>query len=249
MKDALDEENVNKSGSRTSWEKEVISAATERAREDLRALGGRPSDEEPPFNYRLEHLKAVVCIAEGLASKLGADLEVVRAAAWLHDLAKEAVAEMVEDDHGVKGAEEARKILRRTDFPKEKIDAVCRAIAEHVGLYREDPLEPLEAAILWDADKLAKLGAISLVHFLCLSPSLGQVTTDSLLAEGRRWLGLQAKMVESMNTPLGKEMGRKRYEVVRGFYEQLESELKGVTGETEDGGSGFSLGTEQRYPG
>jgi hypothetical protein len=34
-------------------------------------------------------------------------------------------------------------------------------------------------------------------------------------------------MVESMNTPLGKEMGRERYEVVRGFYEQLERELKG----------------------
>lgn len=30
-----------------------------------------------------------------------------------------------------------------------------------------------------------------------------------------------------MNTPLGKEMGRERYEVVRAFYEQLERELKG----------------------
>lgn len=217
---------MSKSGKRTSWLERVISIATERAREESQKLWGRSSDEEPPFNYRLEHLKAVVRIAEGLALKLGADLEVVRAAAWLHDLAKEGLAEMVEDGHGVKGAEEARKILERTDFPKDKIDAVCQVIAEHVGLYRDHPLEPLEAAILWDADKLAKLGAISLVHFLCLSPLLGQATTDSLLAEGRRWLGLQAKMVESMNTPLGGEMGRERCEVVRGFYEQLERELK-----------------------
>jgi len=218
---------MSKRGKRTSWQERVISVATERAKEESLDLWSRPSDEEPPFNYRLEHLKAVVQIAEGLALKLGADLEIVRAAAWLHDLAKEGMAELVEDSHGVKGAEEAKKILERTDFPKEKITAVCQAIAEHVGLYRDDPLEPLEAAILWDADKLAKLGAISLVHFLCLSPSLSQVTTDSLLAEGRRWLGLQAKMVESMNTPLGEEMGRARYEAVKGFYEQLERELKG----------------------
>jgi uncharacterized protein len=218
---------MSKSGKRASWQERVISVATERAREESLELWGRSSDEEPPFNYRLEHLRAVLRIAEGLALSLGADLEIVRAAAWLHDLAKEGIAELVEDGHGVTGAKEARKILQRTDFPKEKIDAVCQAISEHVGLYRDHPLEPLEAAILWDADKLAKLGAISLVHFLCLSPSLGQVTTESLLAEGHRWLGLQAKMAESMNTPLGKGMGRERYEVVRGFYEQLERELKG----------------------
>lgn len=218
---------MSKRGKRTSWQEGIISIARERSREESLELWGRSSDEEPPFNYRLEHLKAVVQIAEGLALNLEADLEIVRAAAWLHDLAKEGMMEIVEDGHGAKGAEEARKILERSDFPEEKIDAVCQAIAEHVGLYRDHPLEPLEAAILWDADKLAKLGAISLVHFLCLSPSLSQATTDSLLAEGRRWLGLQAKMVESMNTPLGKEMGRERYEVVRGFYEQLEREIKG----------------------
>jgi len=218
---------MSKSGKRTSWQERVISIATERAREESLELWGWSSHEEPPFNYRLEHLEAVVCIAGMLALKLGADLEIVRAAAWLHDLAKEGIAELIEDGHGVKGAEEARKILERTDFPKEKIDAVCQAIAEHVGLYRDHPLEPLEAAILWDADKLAKLGAISLVHFLCLSPCLGPATIDALLAEGREYLGLQAKMVESMNTPLGKDMGRERYEVVRGFYEQLERELKG----------------------
>ncbi len=218
---------MSRSGKRTSWQERVISIATERAREESWELWSQSSDEEPPFNYRLEHLKAVARIAEELALKLGADLQIVRAAVWLHDLAKEGIAEMVEDGHGVKGAEEARQILKRTDFPKEKIAAVYQAIAEHVGLYRDHPLEPLETAILWDADKLAKLGAISLIHFLCLSPSLGQVTTESLLAEGRRWLGLQAKMVESMNTPLGKEVGRERYEVVRGFYEQLERELRG----------------------
>lgn len=218
---------MSESEKRTPWQERVISVARERAREESLELWDRSSDEELPFNYRLEHLKAVARIAEGLALKLGADLRIVRAAAWLHDLAKEGIAEGIEDGHGVRGAEEARKILERTDFPKEKIAAVCQAIAEHVGLYRDHPVEPLEAAILWDADKLAKLGAISLVHFLCLSPSLGQVTTESLVAEGRRWLGLQAKMVESMNTPQGKEMGRERYEVVRGFYEQLERELKG----------------------
>jgi len=166
---------MSKSEKRTSWQERVISVATERAREESLELWGRSSDEEPDFNYRLEHLKAVARIAERLALKLGADLEIVRAAAWLHDLAKEGIAELVEDGHGVKGAEEARKISERTDFPEEKIAAVCQAIAEHVGLYRDHPVEPLEAAILWDADKLAKLGVISLVHFFCLSPSWRKV--------------------------------------------------------------------------
>lgn len=206
-----------------SWEEVAIATAQARAREESLHLW--QMEETPPFDYRWEHIKAVVAMADNLAKELGADDEVVRAAAWLHDLAKEELAEG-RDSHGEASAQEAKKILEATDFPKDKIPRVMEAIAQHVGLFREEPLPNLEAAILWDADKLSKLGATSLVHFHMSNPARQPgMTTEHVLAREREWLDLAKRTVESMNTSPGKKMARQRYKFLEAFYRQLAREL------------------------
>ncbi|MBK8051374.1 MAG: hypothetical protein IPK16_32305 [Anaerolineales bacterium] len=145
---------------------------------------------------------------------------IVEAAAW-HDIRKG------DPNHGVAGAKEAKKILERTDFPAEKIPVVVDAIAQHVGLYRPPeatPLEPLEAAVLWDADKLSKLGAQA------LAASMGMDTMVGLNLDQRRRTileftqGVLARTVESMNTLPARELAETRYREMAIFLEAWERE-------------------------
>jgi len=81
-------------------------------------------------------------------------------------------------------------ILEGTDFPPGKIPAVRHAIEHHVGLRLTRRLEPVETACLWDADKLSKLGAASLVHYNCIAAGFRPADTAGILERGLLWLEL-----------------------------------------------------------
>jgi uncharacterized protein len=155
---------------------------------------------------------------------VGADLDVVECAAWLHDIRKHMKRREGKDFHAQDAAAAAAEILAGTDFPAEKLAAVRHAIAHHVGLALSRRLEPLETAALWDCDKLSKLGAASLVHFACISGAHQPITTGEVLRRGEAWLELAAGIVESMNTaPARAEAARRLAFLVR-HYQQLRRE-------------------------
>ncbi len=213
---------------RPSWRQTVVAAATRQATAEARHAWRVRPGVAPPFNYRLEHIRAVVAIVGDLAAKLAADDEVVTAAAWLHDVSK-GFAEEPGDGHGLRGAERARAILRRTDFPRGKIEAVAGAISAHVGLFRDGPIEPIEAAILFDADKLSKMGAVSLVHFLCSFPATSASqrepsATERAAANLARWTDLVPRIVQGLCTEPARQMGLQRLALQRAFVEQLRAE-------------------------
>ena len=162
-----------------------------------------------PFNYRWEHVQAVVGLALRLARTLEADGEIVEAAAWLHDVCK------LDEPHEITGAEEAARLLLDSDFPQEKIPAVVHAILVHRGMARDagaDPLEPVEAAILWDADKLSKLGVQSLIYNVSAPYANGysmQGRREQLSTLSQEVL---ERTVASMNTEPGRRLAERRYE-------------------------------------
>ena len=113
----------------TEWLEICKQVAQERAH--LEAVQGWhvASDQPLFFEYRWEHVQAVVGLAIHLAEQLDADCEVMEAAAWLHDICKMA------PQHALVGAAEASVVLADTDFPPHKIAAVVDAIgAERVIL-------------------------------------------------------------------------------------------------------------------
>ncbi|MFN8498373.1 MAG: HD domain-containing protein [Anaerolineae bacterium] len=174
---------------------------------------------EGPFNYRWEHVRAVVKLAGWLARALDADADVVEAAAWLHDVRKSA------PEHALAGAREARRILADTDLPREQIAQVADAIEKHEGLFRETPVEPLEAAILWDADKLSKLGATAFLHWLAVG-YLSHDSTEALMADNEAWLrSVQPRMAASMNTGPARAEARRRLRAMGAFHAALAREL------------------------
>jgi uncharacterized protein len=201
------------------WRQIVQGAALDAT---LREAKSRYGTEQLSFNYRWEHVRAVVRLALRLAELTDADPEIVEAAAWLHDIRKRGR----DDSHGVDGAAAARAILAETDFPPAKIDAVADAISKHVGLIRDEPVEPLEAAVLWDADKVAKLGATAVIHFIGHRISHEESDTMALIEQlsDQPW---QPAAVESFHTAPARAAGRARLELFQSFWDHARREHDG----------------------
>lgn len=174
------------------------------------------------FNYRWEHVSTVATIAVRLAKLTRADADIVEAAAWLHDVCKSNG-----DSHAVAGAKFARKLLPKTDFPKKKIKAVAQAIESHRGLYRKTPLTNLEAMVLWDADKLSKIGLTAVFHWTGGAlAGTKSVTMAEIIARGRQ-VNWQAKTVASMHTKPAQRAAKKRLKAYNRLWDALETELNG----------------------
>jgi uncharacterized protein len=202
------------------WREHLPRVAFEATRKEAEE---RWNSDDLPANYRWEHIQAVVKVGRQLARLTGADQDIVEAAAWLHDIRKKGR----NDNHGIKGAKTAEQILATTDFPEDKIASVSDAISKHVGLYKDEIIEPLEAAVLWDADKLSKLGATSILHYFIYWMSKGDESVAQLIeqASAFEW---QKKTVKSFNTKPAMLAGRKRLDSQRTFWNQLLQELEGV---------------------
>jgi uncharacterized protein len=174
-----------------------------------------------PFNHRWEHVQEVVTLALHLASKTGADVEVVEAAGWLHDVSKGSPS------HGLTGAKQAKKILEETDFPTAKIGIVADAIAQHVGLYRAPnapPLEPIESAVLWDADKLSKLGIQAIAYNLSMNYMRGLSLSQRRSNMLEFTHSVLNRTVASMNTPPAQQLARVRYQAMLTLLAEWERE-------------------------
>jgi uncharacterized protein len=174
------------------------------------------------FNYRWEHVTAVAQLAMRLAELTGADQDVVEAAAWLHDIRKE-----TREQHAIEGAVFARQFLPTTDFPPAKIEAVAEAIEAHMGLWRDEPLTNLEAMVLWDADKLSKIGLTAVFHWTGGSLAGSQMTNVDSLVDNSRQLDWQEKSVASMHTEPARRAARARLAHANWFWQSLEDELNG----------------------
>ena len=112
---------------------------------------------------------------------------------------------------------EAKRILLRTNFPLEKLPAVVDAIARHVGLYRAagaPALSPIETAVLWDADKLTKLGVQALAYGLSMSYMRGLTLPQRRSNMLEFTQSVLIRTVESMNTLPARQEAAQRYQVM-----------------------------------
>jgi uncharacterized protein len=210
------------------WRKACEEALAAHSRADSirlwRVAHATPAGDQPVFDYRYEHTLAAVKIARWLAPLVGADLEVVECAAWLHDCRKFLNDRQSKDSHAQDAAGAVPGILAGTDFPPAKIPAVQHAIEHHVGLKLTRTLAPIETACLWDADKLSKVGVASLIHFGCIAGAFQPIDTAGILARGEHWLGLARTIAASMNTAPGRLEAGRRVAFLEDYYRQLRRE-------------------------
>jgi len=123
--------------------------------------------------HDFDHVLRVYHLAEELAHIEGADLEIVRAAALLHDAEGSHPAGEGRKSHHHESAAFAEEILRAEGWPTERIAAVPHCIRAH--RYRSDGEHPatLEAKVLFDADKLDVLGAIGVARVIAYAAIRG----------------------------------------------------------------------------
>jgi len=206
----------------------VVSRTSTAAREEW--LKAQQESEVPLFNYRYSHVSEVVAVAKHLAEATGADMDIVTTAAWLHDFAKPGMGEV--PGHGETSAQEAREILLNEGIDSDTAERICDAIRKHVGLTLDSPLEPMEAQILWEADKIVKLGATVFAHMIVyMQKAKPGFSLKDLADELRDYLGLAKRIAASMNTERAQELARIRLDAMRSISELLDSEI--MLGEQE----------------
>lgn len=122
-----------------------------------RMLEGR----DPGHDF--EHIMRVYRNAEFIGSREGADMEILLAAALLHDIVVYPKGSSKSAKSADDSADLAEKILRTYGWPKERINRASYCIRTHSYSKHIVPAT-LEGKILQDADRLDALGAIGIAR-------------------------------------------------------------------------------------
>ena len=162
-----------------------------------------------------DHVERVVKLAVYIARREGADVEVVKKSAELHDIARD------KPNHAIESAKLAREILRREGYDEEFIESVAHCIEAHSFSSGVEP-KTLEAKVLSDADKLDAIGAIGIARAFIFSGEKGRSIEETLKHFEEKLL----KLKDLLYTKTAKELAKERHEFLVKFYEQIKKELK-----------------------
>lgn len=193
--------------------------------------------------HGLDHVYRVYHMAEHLAQIEGADLEIVRAAALLHDAEGSAPHDgYSRATHHEASASFARAILIEEGWPDTRITAVEHCIRAHRYRTTETP-QTLEAKVLFDADKLDVLGAFGAARTIAYAaqaqqpiysePSAqfletGQKTPGEPHSSYHEYLFKLRRVKDRLFTAEAKRIAEKRHKFLVAFYQQIVAEAEGA---------------------
>lgn len=203
--------------------------------------------------HAMEHIARVYNACLHLAKfESGIDLEVLKIAALLHDVARTREFKDTTDkiDHATLGAEMADRILTSLGYSEKKIAHVKHCIAAHRYRSRVKP-QTKEAKILFDADKLDVVGALGVARSFMIAGQYGQkiysnIPIKEYLKEnvvGEKHDGrirdiskhtpnlefeLKFKHIpEKLHTDRAKKIAEERLSFMGFFFERLKMEIEG----------------------
>ena len=184
------------------------------------------------------HVERVETLAERLLDHYeNADERTVSLAVLLHDIGRTREDSGQIDDHAAWGAREARTLLREHGIGKERVEAVCHAVATHRYSTGKEP-DSLEAKLLSDADNLDALGAVGVARCFTYGGERGQVIYDPTVppeaddsAAGQSQYNHFHKKIlglpERMYTDAGRQIADDRVAFVETFLDRFDRELIG----------------------
>lgn len=155
------------------------------------------------------HMVPMVDYALKMADKLKADKDIVELAAWLHDISW--IRGDISDKHNIIGAQQARKILQKFKYPKEKIKLVEYCILAHRGNIKRKTQEANCIAI---ADSMAHLDSLPALFFLAYTKQkMG-------IKEATHWLVAKIERGWQKLTPEAQEILKDKYSAFRLLFEK-----------------------------
>jgi len=192
--------------------------------------------------HDFDHVLRVYRLAERLAAEEGADLEIVRAAALLHDAEGTAPGGEERGSHHHQSAEFAGQVLRAEGWPDARIEAVQHCIRAHRYRDTSEPPASIEAKVIFDADKLDVLGAIGVVRVVAYATLAGEPIyvqpSAHFLATGQEepgephsayheYLFKLRRVKERLFTSTARQLAAQRDAYLAEFFARLGAELRG----------------------
>ena len=192
--------------------------------------------------HDFSHIERVYRMSERLAKAEGADLEIVHAAALLHDAEGTAPGSAARLEHHLRSAAFAGEILKAEGWPEDRIAAVQHCIRAHRLRDDREPPATIEAKCIFDADKLDVLGAIGAVRVALYATLAGTplytVPSAHFLETGleapgelhsayHEYLFKLRNVEKRLFTETARALAHERGLYLKDFFEQLIAEING----------------------
>ncbi|TFH35857.1 MAG: HD domain-containing protein [Anaerolineales bacterium] len=192
--------------------------------------------------HGFDHVLRVLGMAERIGEQLAADMQVLQAAALLHDAAgAHPGGASGRGAHEQASAEFARQVLEEKGWTGERIQAVVHCIRSHRYRNQEEP-QTLEAKIIFDADKLDVLGAFGVARTLGYALQAGQPMyarpSKQFMETGEKeqdephsayheYIFKLRRVKARLFTAPAKEIAEHRHQLMCDFFDQMAVEAEG----------------------
>jgi hypothetical protein len=179
----------------------------------------------PYYNYRLEQIQQVERDALRLAETIPADADILLAGVWIYDRCG---GQQPDDPQADCAADWARQHLAEYGFPAAQVEAAALTVAGQNAPPGELPDRPIEARLLWDADKLAIIGPLNIVNYLTAHPAhpSQRLSYTGMALYGLEQLDRARRLIDCLYFEVSRHMARRRYEQQKMFYEALASDVE-----------------------
>jgi len=189
------------------------------------------------------HIDRVYNLAIKIAPEEKANVDIVKIAAYLHDIGrKEEMESKGSFCHAERGSELAGEILSKLNLDKDIIDNVKHCILSHRSNDKYRP-ETIEAKVLFDADKLDSIGAVGIARDFLFAGFLGSClytgNEKETMKDPKKYSYTKedtavleyyyklSKVKSEIMTKTGKKIAKERHEYMADFFKRFELEVKG----------------------
>jgi len=166
------------------------------------------------------HVSIVVKDALKLAEMKKADKEIVEMAALMHDLGRtHGLKPGHENEHHIRSAKMAEKILNDLNCPEDKANKVIGCILSHRGAKDDYPPKTLEERIVANADAMA--------HFDCFLDLFSQFVSMVGLEEAVKVIDdkIERDWNKKLTMSEAKEMVKDKYKAVRLLIDSIKESI------------------------
>jgi len=177
--------------------------------EKVRSLVKKECIEQDPI-YQQDwkyHVSLVAKYSKLLAERTGADAELAELGALLHDIGR---IRFGPENHEITGANEAEKILKDLNCPKETIAEIRHCIESHRGSGTVKPKTKV-AQIIANADAMAHFDAIPFLLQVALKNENGDIEKAVSWVHDK----IERDWNKKMTLPEAKEIMKEKYEAIK----------------------------------
>ena len=186
-----------------------------------------------------DHTLRVFRLCEMMGPAENADMDVLGAAAYLHDIGR-ALQDAANGAicHAEKGAQMAEPIVAALPFSKRQKQNIIHCIRSHRFRNHHKP-DTIEAKVLFDADKLDAIGAVGVARAFLFAGEVGaRLHNADLDAENakpysaddtgyREFKVKLCKIKDQMLTAEGRKLARERHAFMHNFFNRFLEEYEG----------------------